>query len=147
MDFNHLYMQANGRIGRQTYWIAAIVLGVISIVVTLLVSWLLGVGTMPTTIVLIIWQLLLSYLAYNLMAKRFHDRNKPTTYALYVIVAFLVLSIVSLLTAPGMGADASAIYMIVSGIILLLAIYVLIELGFLRGTVGPNEYGPDPVGP
>jgi uncharacterized membrane protein YhaH (DUF805 family) len=26
------------------------------------------------------------------------------------------------------------------------AIYLLVVLGFLRGTVGPNQYGPDPLG-
>jgi uncharacterized membrane protein YhaH (DUF805 family) len=26
------------------------------------------------------------------------------------------------------------------------ALYLLVVLGFLRGTPGPNQYGPDPVG-
>jgi uncharacterized membrane protein YhaH (DUF805 family) len=29
---------------------------------------------------------------------------------------------------------------------LVIAIWFLIELGFLRGTQGPNQYGPDPLG-
>jgi uncharacterized membrane protein YhaH (DUF805 family) len=28
---------------------------------------------------------------------------------------------------------------------LIIAIWALVELGFLRGTVGPNQYGPDPL--
>lgn len=32
------------------------------------------------------------------------------------------------------------------GIILLVyAIYLLVVLGFLKGTAGPNNYGPDPL--
>jgi uncharacterized membrane protein YhaH (DUF805 family) len=26
-----------------------------------------------------------------------------------------------------------------------ISLWLLIELGFLRGTVGPNQYGPDPL--
>jgi uncharacterized membrane protein YhaH (DUF805 family) len=26
-----------------------------------------------------------------------------------------------------------------------LSIWGLVEIGFLRGTVGPNQYGPDPL--
>ena len=29
---------------------------------------------------------------------------------------------------------------------LVVSIWFLIELGFLRGTQGPNQYGPDPLG-
>jgi len=25
-------------------------------------------------------------------------------------------------------------------------LWLLIELGFLKGTAGPNQYGPDPLG-
>jgi uncharacterized membrane protein YhaH (DUF805 family) len=44
-----------------------------------------------------------------------------------------------------MAEDAGAI-----GIVLLLAsaaltIWALVEFGFLRGTAGPNHYGPDPL--
>jgi uncharacterized membrane protein YhaH (DUF805 family) len=28
----------------------------------------------------------------------------------------------------------------------IIGLWNLIELGFLRGTIGTNEYGPDPVG-
>lgn len=145
MDFGNLYLSTEGRIGRQTYWIAAIILGVISIIVSYLVSSFVA-GT-AALVISIIWQLLVSYPAYNLMAKRFHDRNKPSSYALYVIIAFLVLSVISLLTMPTPGEMPGAVTWIVTGLTLVIGIWVLIELGFLRGTIGPNQYGPDPVGP
>jgi uncharacterized membrane protein YhaH (DUF805 family) len=31
---------------------------------------------------------------------------------------------------------------LIAGII---SLWMLIELGFLRGTIGPNRYGPDPL--
>jgi uncharacterized membrane protein YhaH (DUF805 family) len=142
-DFNHLYLQSNGRIGRQTYWIGAIALGVVSIIVSLIFGrFLAGAGAI---IFGIVWQLIILYPAYNLMAKRFQDRDKPTTYALYAIIAFFVLGVVSMLTAPAAGASPGAISVVVGLITLAIAIWVLIELGIRRGTVGPNQYGPDPV--
>lgn len=147
MDVNHLYLTADGRIGRQTYWLAAIALGVISVIVLLLLQWILGANTTALMVITIIWQILIAYPAYNLMAKRFHDRNKPSTYALYAIIAIVVLSIISLFLQPPIGEMPGALSMIVSVITLIIGIWLLIELGFLRGTVGPNTYGPDPVAP
>lgn len=40
--------------------------------------------------------------------------------------------------------DRSGWFLLV-GIIPLVNLWVLIELGFLRGTIGPNRYGPDPL--
>jgi uncharacterized membrane protein YhaH (DUF805 family) len=35
--------------------------------------------------------------------------------------------------------------MIIGVIFGIYAIYMLIQLGFLKGTAGPNNYGPDPL--
>jgi uncharacterized membrane protein YhaH (DUF805 family) len=37
------------------------------------------------------------------------------------------------------------VWFLLVGIIPLVNLWVLIELGFLRGTPGPNRYGPDPL--
>ena len=145
-DFNHLYMQSDGRIGRQTYWIGAIALGVIALIISLILAFILGAGT-AYIIAAIILQLAVTYLAYNLMAKRFHDRDKSTTYALYTVIPFFVLGVISLLTQPAPGQMPGGLGMAVGLITLVIAIWVLIELGIRRGTVGQNQYGPDPVGP
>ena len=34
---------------------------------------------------------------------------------------------------------------IIGGIFGIYAIYMLVVLGFLKGTSGPNNYGPDPL--
>lgn len=142
-DFNRLYLSTEGRIGRGQYWLGAIVLAVISIIVTFLVTRALG-GT-AYIIFALIWQIIISYLAYNLMAKRFQDRDKPSTYALYAIVALFILTVISLFTTPPPGEMPGAISIIASLLTLAIAIWLLIELGILRGTAGPNQYGPDPV--
>jgi uncharacterized membrane protein YhaH (DUF805 family) len=131
-------------IGRQTYWIGAIALVVASIVISFIFGRFLTGAAL--TVFAIIWQLALSYPAYNLMAKRFHDRDKPSTYALYVIIAFFVLAVISLLTAPVPGESPGAISIVFGLVSLAIGIWILVELGILRGTVGANQYGPDPVG-
>jgi uncharacterized membrane protein YhaH (DUF805 family) len=39
-----------------------------------------------------------------------------------------------------------AISMFLNIAVLIVGVWYLIELGILRGTVGDNKYGPDPVG-
>lgn len=142
-DFNHLYLTTDGRIGRQQYWIGAIALGVVSIIISFAFGRFLTGAAL--TVFAIVWQLAISYPAYNLMAKRFQDRDKPSTYALYAIVAFFVLTVISLFTAPVPGESPGTISIVFGLITAAIGIWILIELGILRGTVGSNQYGPDPV--
>jgi uncharacterized membrane protein YhaH (DUF805 family) len=43
--------------------------------------------------------------------------------------------------------DKSGWWVLIGLIPLIGPIWVLVECGFLPGTVGPNQYGPDPLGP
>lgn len=61
--------------------------------------------------------LVLLYPSLALAAKRWHDRNKSGWWSLIALV-------------PLVGP-----------------IWMLVENGFLRGTPGPNRFGPDPAGP
>jgi uncharacterized membrane protein YhaH (DUF805 family) len=55
------------------------------------------------------------WIALALHAKRWHDRGKSGWWTLIVLVPFIG------------------------------AIWLFVELGCLRGTVGPNQYGADPT--
>jgi len=41
--------------------------------------------------------------------------------------------------------DRSGWFMLIALIPVVGGIWLLVELGFLRGTIGPNKYGPDPL--
>lgn len=41
--------------------------------------------------------------------------------------------------------DRSGWFLLISLIPVVGSIWLLVELGFLRGTVGPNKFGPDPL--
>ncbi len=64
----------------------------------------------------IIYLIFMSWPSVAVQAKRWHDRNKS---ALWVLLFFV----------PIVGP-----------------IWSLVESGFLPGTPGPNEFGPDPLG-
>jgi uncharacterized membrane protein YhaH (DUF805 family) len=177
MDFRALYFTTEGRIGRQQWWIGAIILGVASALVSFLVLPLVGLGgpdmarimaaandpaavgalitsSMQTaawgSLILI---LVTAYPMYCLSVKRRHDRNNNGMD----IIAYLALAVVLiLLQALGLGFTSTDIggvvvptptglYSIVGAISGIFAIYLLVVLGFLKGTTGDNAYGPDPL--
>jgi uncharacterized membrane protein YhaH (DUF805 family) len=80
------------------------------------------------------------------MGKRFHDRDKPAAYALIGIGVSIVIAHLGFL---GITHDASGwptpIGWIGSMVQFVVGIWLVIELGILRGTIGPNRYGADPV--
>lgn len=94
------------------------------------------------------------------LVKRIHDRNKSgwLCLALYVpVVLFVVLLTVWFTKAIMMTVargdtfvpptlDALGVTVIVFGVIsAAVALWFFVEFGCLRGTVGANRFGPDPV--
>lgn len=155
MDFQALYTTTTGRVSRKTWWIGVIILGIAGIVLTLLLG-LIGLGPTATSAGWgsLIVSLLLLYPSYCLSLKRRQDRAN-NGLDLKVLLGLSLLS--SLIQTLGIGITATDVG---GGVmmptpagwlsILLLAlaafaIYMLVQLGFLRGTIGPNEYGDDPV--
>ena len=63
--------------------------------------------------------------------KRLHDRDKS---GWWLLLFYLV---------PGLLSGHGTILSLVG---FALSIWGIVELGFLRGTAGPNKYGPDPLG-
>jgi uncharacterized membrane protein YhaH (DUF805 family) len=125
----------DGRIPRKTFWLAFLVMLIVSWILQLIVFSIFGVNMMavdpnmtpeqqgmaamesmtamliPLGIVLLLtlWPTLAMY------TKRWHDRNKSGWWSLILFI-------------PLIGG-----------------IWMLVELGFLRGTEGANTYGPDPI--
>jgi uncharacterized membrane protein YhaH (DUF805 family) len=125
----------DGRIPRKTFWLAFLVMLVISWILQLLAFSIFGGSVMTMdpnmtpeaqaeamsnamsgmmlplgiVILLTLWPTLAIY------TKRWHDRNKSGWWSLIMFV-------------PIIGG-----------------IWMLVELGFLRGTEGANRFGPDPI--
>ncbi|MDB5587076.1 uncharacterized membrane protein YhaH (DUF805 family) [Devosia sp. UYZn731] len=165
-----VYLTRDGRVSRKTWWLGVIGLFVAGIVLTIIFS-LVGLGA--TTYVreqnvttasaglnplgnLVVF-VLLAYPSYCLSIKRRHDRDKSgIDFQIWFGLGFVLtlLGVVTPQSAAPVDAAAvtSMIGPILGGLALLslalaaFAIYILIVLGFLRGTVGNNSYGADPAG-
>jgi uncharacterized membrane protein YhaH (DUF805 family) len=95
-----------------------------------------------------------AYPQYALGVKRRHDKDNNGIDVLIFLALEAVLFLVQALglgytigDAGGMAVPVpSMIYSILGLVFLVYAIYMLVVLGFLRGTAGPNQYGPDPLG-
>lgn len=143
MDFGYILSSTQGRIPRSEWWAGLVVLVIIGVVLALIITWVLK-ATLIALIATLILQVILLYPSYALSAKRFQDRNKPGGLALIGIGLGIVQTLARLVGISNPLAPTAVDYIL--GIALLIVgIWYLIELGILRGTVGPNQYGPDPL--
>lgn len=140
IDFAYAYTSLEGRLNRQPYWIANLLLVAVSLVLQFLLGSLLG----PTVSILISFVFL--YPAYALLVKRGYDRGRPAIIAQAFLGFVVVVNLVQLFGLGGPALQPNALMMLLSIALLIGAIYVLVDYGCLRGTVGPNAYGPDPLG-
>jgi uncharacterized membrane protein YhaH (DUF805 family) len=158
MDFGYLLTSFEGRINRQPYWLASLALIVVMVIIWLLAAFfiegLLASGSTAQALMQIVFLVIIGYPATALMVKRLHDRNQPGILAAIFWAPSIVQIIGQLLGVTGEVTDVggTAVYLpntlgwIISLIGLGIAIWALVVLGFLRGTQGPNNYGPDPLG-
>lgn len=142
MDFKYLFTSLDGRINRKPYWLAALLLFVISMAVQLAVYFIAGMQVMLIVGLLFFWP------GFALAVKRAHDRNRPTWLVALFFATLLVSTFMQIagIHETDAGEPAGA-YQIVSVIFLVFALYAFIDWGLLRGTKGPNQYGPDPLQP
>jgi uncharacterized membrane protein YhaH (DUF805 family) len=145
MDWVYLFNEFHGRIGRKTFWMAIAVLAVAELVGHFIAGQLQGerLGA--------IIDLAFIYPEFAVAIKRAHDRNLPLWLLGIFFGASAVLDFVTvldILTVPDLaGTDAtpSMLSLAIAVPFSVLSIALLVELGFRRGTVGPNQYGPDPL--
>lgn len=147
--FGRFYFSTEGRISRSQYWLRfflpflliSFVLNLLQLLGSSLFSMLSGIFGLA-----VLWP------SIALLIKRIHDRDKPgwLTWALYGPMIAAMIFAVSAFYAIGTGNISMAWTTGVIAILLWLAVigvgfWFLIEFGCMRGTVGANRYGPDPV--
>jgi uncharacterized membrane protein YhaH (DUF805 family) len=153
MKLSQLLFSSKGRIPRSTWWCFNIPL-IFFIVGGFILMVLYGPQDSVDQLALMLFCgygilcILLIYPSLMVNIKRYHDRDKAGWSLLgYYLPAFLfVLAIILLFS--GMVDIFDDIWS-AGGVILVLAwgvydISIIVELGLLQGTPGPNKYGPDP---
>lgn len=133
IDFGSLLFGFDGRINRAKYWIAVAVYFVVTLIAMGLMFALHGmIGMVLMGIIYVV--MIVSGIAVGI--KRLHDCDKSGWW----LLVFYLLP--GLLSAAAMSMDDSIILNLLSFAV---SIWGLLQLGFLRGTIGPNRFGPDPI--
>ena len=174
MDFKWAYMSFEGRMNRKPFFeyqfLLYIFIFIIQYILNLLISHVIGENVVnnptPQSKAISIFptaDLILYFSVYTisiyphacLSVKRLHDRGKSGLWFLAVIIiniADLILTYIRIynLTFSDINRQHIPIFsqplqvlMAASGLFIF---FIAIELLFLRGTRGPNKYGPDPLG-
>lgn len=139
IDWAYLYNGFHGRIGRQTFWIGAVILLVAEMVLYYVAEQIHGERLSA------IVDLAFTYPEFSLALKRAHDRDLPI-WLLFIF--FGAGALLDLLTVLGFAGSDDTPSMLSLAIVVPYGVFfiaLLVELGFRRGTVGPNQYGPDPL--
>ncbi|MEP1442440.1 MAG: DUF805 domain-containing protein [Hyphomicrobiales bacterium] len=172
MNLSFILFDTKGRISRSQFWVGFVVLCVLAVIVSFSVFVVLAVLYIadgiaeqskqildPVTATLVanaLLFLLFFFPSLALFVKRFHDRNQKATvlylfYGLFLTFMFLIGDFPRR-EAVGGEIEEGAALLVGLGVIVyvlcgLVGLYLLIICGFLKGTKGRNQYGPDPVGP
>ncbi len=146
MDLGYILTSTRGRIPRSQWWVGVLILVVISLVINMILIYALGIMfTTAGRIITLIVQLALAYPFYAVSAKRFQDRDKPGSLAWIFVGLSILSSLLTLIGAMGNPYQPGVLDWIFGVASLIVAVWYIVELGILRGTIGSNTYGPDPL--
>jgi uncharacterized membrane protein YhaH (DUF805 family) len=142
MSMMQLLFSFQGRLNRKPYWMAVIATMVIIILLLLVALVMIREHRFEfaglTMAILVILYVPLVWIGLAIGAKRLHDRDKS---AWWLIVFYAMPGILS---AVGNQMEDVG-FMVLHVISFAISVWAFVELGCLRGTVGPNRYGPDPL--
>ena len=139
MDWAYLFNSFDGRISRQTFWTAMVVLLIAEILAHIIAETIQGDRLSA------IVDLAFTYPEFAIAAKRGHDREMPLWLLIIFFGAGAVLDLLTVLELSGTDEEPSTLSVFIAVPFTVLGLALLVELGFRRGTVGPNQYGPDPL--
>jgi uncharacterized membrane protein YhaH (DUF805 family) len=135
MSWLDLFTSVDGRISRQPFWIALVCLMAVELAAYL------AAGNRWSAIA----SLIMAYPELAVFAKRAHDRNVPTWVVGLFVAGGVVLNFLVLFDLTGPPEKPTTLFYVLVIPIGVVALILLTDFGFRRGTAGPNQYGPDPL--
>jgi uncharacterized membrane protein YhaH (DUF805 family) len=145
MDTWNFLFGFRGRIARRDFYLLISV--AVAIAICMFIVGRLTTPPATTFIDALLWFALVA-VWLSAATRRLHDRDKS---AWYLLLFFGVPSLLQTWLSP--AAKGNLKLMFFSGgtgsfleiVSLAIGIWMIVELGCLRGSVGPNKYGPDPL--
>jgi uncharacterized membrane protein YhaH (DUF805 family) len=157
INWSHLLFGFSGRINRAKWWLTVLVSIIISVVAAIIGA---AAGETASNVISLIAFIPQFWISLAAGVKRLHDLNRTGAWLVLFYIGPVILIIFFFIVA---GVDVAAALMsgdsldnatiarigLIGGVVFLLifilGIWALIWFGCLRGTVGPNQYGPDPL--
>ena len=137
-----LLFSFRGRLNRKRYWMTVIVTMAVIILLLLLALVMMREQRFEfaalTVVILLLLYIPLIWIGLAIGAKRLHDRDKSAWW----LLVFYVLP--GILSSLGNQMDDLGL-LILHVVSFAITVWAFVELGCLRGTLGPNQYGPDPL--
>jgi len=130
----------DGRIGRLHYWLGLMAAWAITgFFAAFAEEAVAGTGDIGRYVAFVFIVGTLIWVHSAVTVKRLHDRGRPAWwYLLYGVAPPALFIAATYFYTTNVLALASTLYVLsFAGLI-----WVIVELGFLRGTAGPNRYGP-----
>lgn len=160
MGLKHFLFGLSGRVNRKPYWL--FVLGIVLVQFLILGNILAAViayglnGEDPdtaakTSLIVMVMMLVMAWPGMAVLVKRMHDRNRSgwwiaIAYGLSIAGAVLSHFAVDGETGEVLNKALFAVFLPVMIVTTVLWLWLIVEVGFLRGTRGANSFGPDPIG-
>jgi uncharacterized membrane protein YhaH (DUF805 family) len=139
MNWAYLLNSFDGRIGRKTFWIAMTAVTIAEFFGHFIAQEIQGDRLSA------IVDLAFTYPEFAIALKRGHDRNMPVWLLIAFFAAGAFLDLLTVLQWAGTEDEPSLLSLIIAVPFTVFGIALLVELGFRKGTVGPNPHGPDPL--
>lgn len=134
-----------GRINRARFWLALLIYVVFFAAAIGIASMMSS--SLDTVLLIALFAyipLVMSGVAVGI--KRLHDRNKSAWW-LVLFASPLVLPFAAAALDAVAPTDSSSIFTVTQYVGFAITIWAFVELGCLRGTIGANQHGSDPLAP
>ena len=155
MDVSQIIFSYEGRIKRQDWWIWSILVGIVGTIYSFIVGFFLTlllfspdeiasedflyeVDYLWSTTVLI-FLLPYWYVQFAISMKRLQDTGRSWEWGSLIILSYIFLGISYYFPLESSGESL----LVNLSLIALIPIWII--CGFIEGTHGPNEFGPDPI--
>ena len=145
MRYIKLFTSFSGRIPRKWYWLGFVTMVVVFGLGRYVIKTLRGDEIPgPDGLPVMLWSLLGMIAFGAVIVKRFQDRDWPRWVGWLAAAAIAFNIPAGYFGLPGDPAKFTLIDQALFWPFLLIWLFAFIDNGFLRGTRGPNRYGPEP---